>query len=75
MFYGFLNVTAHWTVINEGRNIVRLQNQNNYLAVVNGATVVMNFVSFNFRFNFIPVIIVKVTYNHSEAVCGKFLKM
>lgn len=34
---------AHWTVINEGKNAVRLHNNNNYLAIVNGATVVGSF--------------------------------
>ncbi|XP_064617815.1 uncharacterized protein LOC135481954 isoform X2 [Liolophura sinensis] len=31
-----------WTVINEGKNQVRLHNNNNYLAIVNGNTIVMN---------------------------------
>lgn len=34
---------AHWTVVNEGNNVVRLHNNNNYLAIVNGATVIGSF--------------------------------
>lgn len=30
-----------WTVINEGNNMVRLHNNNNYLAIVNGTTTVV----------------------------------
>ncbi|OWF35642.1 uncharacterized protein LOC110442690 [Mizuhopecten yessoensis] len=33
---------AVWTVINEGKNQVRLHNNNNYLAIVNGNTVLVN---------------------------------
>jgi len=32
---------AHWTVLNEGNNIVRLYNQSNYLAIVNGSTIIV----------------------------------
>lgn len=37
---GMFNV--QWTVVNEGANQVRLHNNNNFLAVVNGATVIMH---------------------------------
>lgn len=33
---------AQWTVVNEGANQVRLHNNNNFLAIINGATVVMH---------------------------------
>ncbi|XP_069110550.1 uncharacterized protein [Argopecten irradians] len=33
---------AIWTVVNEGRNQVRLHNNYNYLAIINGNTVVVN---------------------------------
>lgn len=33
---------ATWTVVNEGSNQVRLHNNNNFLAVINGNTVVIN---------------------------------
>jgi hypothetical protein len=32
---------AHWTVLNEGGNVVKLYNQTNYLAVINGAALVI----------------------------------
>jgi hypothetical protein len=34
---------AHWTVVDEGKNIVKLHNNNNFLAIINGVTQVMNF--------------------------------
>jgi len=34
---------AHWTVVDEGKNIVKLHNNNNFLAVVNGSTQILNF--------------------------------
>lgn len=34
-----------WTVINEGHNQVRLHNHNNFLAIVNGQTIVIHVVS------------------------------
>ncbi|XP_060555045.1 uncharacterized protein LOC132715946 [Ruditapes philippinarum] len=33
---------ATWTVVNEGGNQVRLHNNNNFLAIINGATVLIN---------------------------------
>ena len=36
---------AMWTVINEGHNQVRLHNHNNFLAIVNGQTIVIHVVS------------------------------
>lgn len=40
----FLINIATWTVVNEGNNQVRLHNNNNFLAVINGNTVVINMV-------------------------------
>lgn len=37
--------SAVWTVINEGSNQVRLHNNFNYLAIVNGQTMVIHVVS------------------------------
>ncbi|KAK2170122.1 hypothetical protein LSH36_4g09047 [Paralvinella palmiformis] len=34
---------AHWTIIKEGKNAVKLHNNNNYLAIINGAAVVGSF--------------------------------
>ncbi|XP_013409658.1 uncharacterized protein LOC106173169 isoform X1 [Lingula anatina] len=34
---------SHWTVINEGNRIVRLHNNYNYLCIINGSTMVVNF--------------------------------
>lgn len=33
---------VHWTVVNEGANQVRLHNNNNFLAIINGTTVIMH---------------------------------
>ena len=41
---------AAWTVVNEGANQVRLHNNNNFLAVVNGNTLVINMVSSYFSY-------------------------
>lgn len=32
---------AHWTVVNEGSNIIRLHNNNNYIGIVNGNTCIV----------------------------------
>jgi hypothetical protein len=44
MFLFYL-YSALWTVINEGNNQVRLHNNNNYIAVVNGITQIVHMVS------------------------------
>lgn len=41
----FKFLKAVWTVINEGHNQVRLHNHNNFLAIVNGQTIVIHVVS------------------------------
>ena len=43
--YLFLFRIACWTVFNEGRNIVRLDNYRNFLAIENGVLVVKSYVS------------------------------
>ena len=45
LFTVFFTVTATWTVVNEGSNQVRLHNNNNFLAIINGNTVVINMVN------------------------------
>ena len=37
-----LLISAVFTVINEGNNRVRLHNNNNFLAIINGTTVLVN---------------------------------
>ncbi|KAK2191613.1 hypothetical protein NP493_50g04065 [Ridgeia piscesae] len=39
---GKLIVDAHWTVLNEGNNIIRLYSGNNYLAIANGTTQIIS---------------------------------
>lgn len=41
----YVLLTAHWTVVNEGNRFIRLHNKNNYLAVVNGSTLIVTPVS------------------------------
>jgi len=38
-------LAAHWTVLNEGNNIIRLYSGNNYLAIANGTTQIISVVS------------------------------
>ena len=43
--YNMTLFSVHWTVVNEGANQVRLHNNNNFLAIINGTTVIMHMVS------------------------------
>ena len=36
---------AHWTVLNEGNNLIKLYSGTNYLALINGVTQIVNIVS------------------------------
>ena len=38
--------SASWTVVNEGNNQVRLHNNNNFLTIMNGNTMVISMVIF-----------------------------
>ena len=40
-----MSCTGSWTVVNMGNNQVRLMNNNNYLAIINGATTIVAVVS------------------------------
>ena len=37
--------TAHWTVVDEGKNIVKLHNNHNFLAIEKGSLYIKSFVS------------------------------
>ena len=41
----FISYSGSWLVVNMGKNQVRLCNNNNYLAIVNGNTVIVAVVS------------------------------
>ena len=38
-------LVAHWTVLNEGNNLIKLYSGTNYLALINGVTQIVNIVS------------------------------
>lgn len=38
IFIVLVSISAHWSVINEGNNVVRLLNSNYYLAILSGST-------------------------------------
>ena len=51
-----LVISVQWTVVNEGANQVRLHNNYNFLAVVNGATVIMHMVNtYFFTLHYFPI--------------------
>lgn len=58
----FKFLKAVWTVINEGHNQVRLHNHNNFLAIVNGQTIVIHVVS-SFFFA-IKYFFLKIRHSH-----------
>lgn len=63
----FKFLKAVWTVINEGHNQVRLHNHNNFLAILNGQTIVIHVVSIHAcSFFFAIKYIFKIKIRHSH---------